>query len=172
MPCPHRYVRPYRANVVEKTSFPQTRLPLGASRASLVPLFPVRPVVGADHAALGAHHAQPELANEEIAGILIDVEDHLVSTTTRSDLRPFWRMFVRSIGSILYLDRSGAMASPLDFPCGARTVGAAEGLGRQLRGNGTNGKAHQRGRPANLGEPSRSAASCDQSPRRQNRNGL
>jgi hypothetical protein len=36
-----------------------------------LPLFPVRPDVGADHAALGADHPRAELAHEEVSGVLV-----------------------------------------------------------------------------------------------------
>src|SRR5580658_2015633 len=34
-----------------------------------------------DHAALGADHARPELAHQEIARVLVDVEAHLVAAS-------------------------------------------------------------------------------------------
>jgi predicted short-subunit dehydrogenase-like oxidoreductase (DUF2520 family) len=49
------------------------------------PLFPVRPDVGADHAALGADHPRAELAHEEIAWLLVDVEDYLVPAAEARD---------------------------------------------------------------------------------------
>jgi hypothetical protein len=43
-----------------------------------LPLFPVRPDVSADHAALGANHPRAELAHVEVSGLLVDVDDDLV----------------------------------------------------------------------------------------------
>jgi hypothetical protein len=46
----------------------------------------VRPHVGADHPAFRADHAWPELAHQEVARVLIDVEDHLVPTAVAHDV--------------------------------------------------------------------------------------
>jgi hypothetical protein len=79
---------------------------LHASPQSPISLFPVRPDIGADHAAPRADHARAELAHQEVARVLVDVEDHLVPAAVHemsSDRTPFWRMFARSIGSNSYL---------------------------------------------------------------------
>jgi hypothetical protein len=44
----------------------------------LLPLFPVRPGVGANRAALGAHHARAEFLHQEVARELVDVNNNLV----------------------------------------------------------------------------------------------
>jgi hypothetical protein len=71
-----------------------------------LPLFPVRSDVRADHAAFRADHARSELADQEIARVLVDVRItscrqplHLMS----SERTPFLRMFAKSMGSNSYL---------------------------------------------------------------------
>jgi hypothetical protein len=76
---------------------------LGGETGGRLPVFPLShrsrsfrfwPDVGADHA-LGADHARPELAHQEIARVLVDVEAHLVATShiAGGDRTPFWRIW-------------------------------------------------------------------------------
>jgi hypothetical protein len=52
-----------------------------------LPLFPVRPDIGADHTALGADHPRAELAHEEVSGVLVDVDDDLVPAAVAHDVQ-------------------------------------------------------------------------------------
>jgi hypothetical protein len=63
------------------TIIPRSRSPVGEH------LLPIRPHVGADRPAFRAHHARPERRHREIAGQMIDVDDHPVPALTALDER-------------------------------------------------------------------------------------
>jgi hypothetical protein len=48
---------------------------------SPLPLRPIRPDVGTDHPAFRADHAWTELAHQEITGVRVNIDDHLVPAT-------------------------------------------------------------------------------------------
>jgi hypothetical protein len=45
----------------------------------LRPFLPIRPHVGANRPALGANHLRPERRDREIAGQMVDVDDHAMA---------------------------------------------------------------------------------------------
>jgi hypothetical protein len=84
--------------------FRQGHRPILGPRPSARSRTPGRRSMCADDAAAGAYHARPEPTHPKLVPVLVDVKDYLMPAAwlcTSSDRTPFWRIFARSIGSIV-----------------------------------------------------------------------
>jgi hypothetical protein len=78
-------------------------------------LLPIRPHIGADRPAPGAHHARPERRHGEITREVVDVDDHPMATLAALDVERSHAVGAH-VGQVHRLDRIGKMIGQRRVP--------------------------------------------------------